>query len=816
MGCTHSSAARTGRTGADVLKEARLDDFNSAYAKARAEPTAHAPHGKLAEELPTTAVRPHRSSTLTGEGIDRGVSLKLLRLIRGEAIRLAAYEGPLREDRHWEKDQGYSRRAAGEALTTEDFAREHVKPKTRAAASSYATLLLQPEAAAAAGLLGSAKHVGPATIFVSHAWQYKIAEQLIDAIEAYVEKNGLDEDSTYFWIDNLVVNQHDVGGTKPPDYWATTFRASVKAIGRTLLVLAPAVKPIPLTRAWCLFEIFCTCNTGDDNSEAASILDVTMPPAEVRAFGKALLEDFSSISTQLAHVDLRDAKAWSEDDRQSIVGAVRDGRGFPALNQIVLDKMREWQENTARSLLADAKTRWQHAAAGALTSQAMRDSFNAGEKQLVTQNPKMAKVMEDVQKLKRFELEEKVAKLLDHHGNFEEAERYGREALAGNAEVLGPHHKRTLRSMDSLGNLLKHEGLALEANAGSRASRIGEAAAGAALLKEAEKLLRESCLARQESDPNLKDPETLRAMASLGHLLDAEGKLEDGEHLLEQALEGECRLHGIPSSDPVSLARWTSDHSKDGSNRDVLKMMSSLGQLKMHEKKYDEAEALLRADLDAEVAAWGERDFRTLIARSELSQCLKELGRLDEAYDVLMGPNEDAPYIAQSVLGPAHPKTIQMLDRMRQIGKAPKGSGQGASGLAHREQMAEHREAFALAVVRESSAFNLNEPSVGGDALAGLREDSVDATVEADEETSARRTLTNDRGRRLGLDVTRRTGSGSVLTPHVALREKAEAQRQSRLKEKMRKARRKMSAGAALLSPVRRPKSGKEKLAWTA
>ena len=154
---------------------------------------------------------------------------------------------------------------------------------------------------------------------------------------------------------------------------------------------------------------------------------------------------------------------------------------------------------------------------------------------------------------------------------------------------------------------------------------------------------------------------------------------------------------------------------------------------------------------------------------------------------------------------------------MRQIGKAPKGSGQSASGLAkHREQMAEHREAFALAVVRESTAFNLNEPSVGGDALAGLREDSVDATVEADEETSARRTLTNDRGRRLGLDVTRRTGSGSVLTPHVALREKAEAQRQSRLKEKMRKARRKMSAGAALLSPVRRPKSGKEKLAWTA
>ena len=75
--------------------------------------------------------------------------------------------------------------------------------------------------------------------------------------------------------------------------------------------------------------------------------------------------------------------------------------------------------------------------------------------------PKMAKVMEDVQKLKRFELEEKVAKLLDHHGNFEEAELYGREALAGNAEVLGPQqHPAVLRGVpvDSLDDVVVGRG----------------------------------------------------------------------------------------------------------------------------------------------------------------------------------------------------------------------------------------------------------------------------------------------------------------------------------------------------------------------
>ena len=35
---------------------------------------------------------------------------------------------------------------------------------------------------------------------------------------------------------------------------------SIEQIGTVVLVLAPWSSPVPLTRAWCLFEIMCSLN----------------------------------------------------------------------------------------------------------------------------------------------------------------------------------------------------------------------------------------------------------------------------------------------------------------------------------------------------------------------------------------------------------------------------------------------------------------------------------------------------------------------------------------------------------------------------
>ena len=55
----------------------------------------------------------------------------------------------------------------------------------------------------------------------------------------------------FHWYDILTVNQDPCGQAAfPPDYFYTTFRDGIAAIGHTLLVLAPWTSPIPLQRSW--------------------------------------------------------------------------------------------------------------------------------------------------------------------------------------------------------------------------------------------------------------------------------------------------------------------------------------------------------------------------------------------------------------------------------------------------------------------------------------------------------------------------------------------------------------------------------------
>ena len=56
------------------------------------------------------------------------------------------------------------------------------------------------------------------------------------------------------------MNQFEAA-TYPQDFWTTTFKDQVAVIGHTLLILHPWDKPIPLTRAWCVWEMYCTLDT---------------------------------------------------------------------------------------------------------------------------------------------------------------------------------------------------------------------------------------------------------------------------------------------------------------------------------------------------------------------------------------------------------------------------------------------------------------------------------------------------------------------------------------------------------------------------
>ena len=79
----------------------------------------------------------------------------------------------------------------------------------------------------------------------------------------------------------FVGNQHRAAEL-PQAWWTQAFRQSVIDIGRTVLVLQPWHAPVPLTRSWCLWEIFSTLDGGAE-------LHIALSPAERKAFQYALV-----------------------------------------------------------------------------------------------------------------------------------------------------------------------------------------------------------------------------------------------------------------------------------------------------------------------------------------------------------------------------------------------------------------------------------------------------------------------------------------------------------------------------------------------
>ena len=276
-----------------------------------------------------------------------------------------------------------------EAMTTNDVCFGVVKPATAAGTCSCVDLLLRAEEAGA---------VRPATAFVSHAWKYTFVD-VVDTLR------GLPEDA-YVWFDVFTVNQHQSLQVSP-QWWYTTFKDAVASIGHTVLVLMPWNDPIPLTRAWCIWEILCTVDGG------AVKLDIRLPAREQEAFASFLVREGSdSVVKAMLKLDVERAEAWNKDDLNNILAAVREYPGGASeVNKRIKDQMRSWLAEAAKTALDGLSTE------SRATSELLMD----------------------------------VANLLYDQGKYAEAEPLYREALEGYRRELGDAHPRTLASINKIG-----------------------------------------------------------------------------------------------------------------------------------------------------------------------------------------------------------------------------------------------------------------------------------------------------------------------------------------------------------------------------
>ena len=109
-----------------------------------------------------------------------------------------------------------------------------------------------------------------AQFFVSHAHQYQFLDT-ISALQNYLERNQ-DKSSTdsdpYIFFDIFCINQHRTSWSY--EFLSNTFMSSIQQFGHTIVVMSPWNDPLPFTRAWCIYEAYCTSVTNSSYDIALS------------------------------------------------------------------------------------------------------------------------------------------------------------------------------------------------------------------------------------------------------------------------------------------------------------------------------------------------------------------------------------------------------------------------------------------------------------------------------------------------------------------------------------------------------------------
>lgn len=313
-----------------------------------------------------------------------------------------------------------------------------------------------------------------ATVFVSHAWSYVFTE-LVHALESLPGA-----ESEYFWIDmcgllrsrfalcsdwnvtpSFVGAQHKAP-VLPQEWWTNAFKDAVISIGHTVLVLQPWEAPLPLTRSWCIWEIFCTLS-------GAKRLTVCHPPAQATSFQAALLSRFGAIETALSKIDARRAEAFKEEDRANIYAAVEGSEGgFTAVNRRVHDQLREWLAQSGREALAELSME------EAKVEESDDDDYDdSGGRD---------------RRAKTLSLTHNLARLLFKQSKLSEAESLFLRAAEGRRALLGPSDEGTLLTATGLAHVLRAQKRLTEAEQAYRDVLATRAARGGDVSLDCEQL----------------------------------------------------------------------------------------------------------------------------------------------------------------------------------------------------------------------------------------------------------------------------------------------------------------------------------------
>jgi tetratricopeptide (TPR) repeat protein len=190
-------------------------------------------------------------------------------------------------------------------------------------------------------------HVGRATVFVSWALGQRMSD-LLDAMERWLSDSanreedhlphswgrGRDPANTFFWICDFCIRQ--TGPETKAD--VAKLPEIVSATQHTLLFLDPWRAPEPLRRAWCIWELYHTVDSG---AELQLIMSNEQAELLADAFMGEEGEDPGFWDELTSAISILDAATRKEADRKMILDTVESGVGSQQLNALVREALDE-------------------------------------------------------------------------------------------------------------------------------------------------------------------------------------------------------------------------------------------------------------------------------------------------------------------------------------------------------------------------------------------------------------------------------------------------------------------------------------------
>eukprot|EP00937_MAST-01D_sp_MAST-1D-sp2_P006333 g6333.t1 len=212
----------------------------------------------------------------------------------------------------------------GSHMTTAEVCAQLIKPVTREEECSYFELI-EDECSNEDDLW-----CGRASYFLSHTWSYRFVE-LIDILEAFEEALPADAKRVYYWFDIFVMNQHSKVQLGPQ--LTNNLQSAVSGAGKLLMALDSWSAPSPLSRAWCLLEIFSAIMADCD-------ISMCMSENQQGTFVHNLDTNQGALEEIILNLDAEQADATVEADKAAIFDQIRAGVGFDRFNDEIRAALR--------------------------------------------------------------------------------------------------------------------------------------------------------------------------------------------------------------------------------------------------------------------------------------------------------------------------------------------------------------------------------------------------------------------------------------------------------------------------------------------